>query len=203
MKITKVLVTSAVVACMVTSSVFAAGVSNQGTQTKNQKGSIIRDFKNFGGNREMREGGMNRDGFKGQGNFGQKHGSPMESLVTAGTITQVQADAIQKAMEAGRESKTTMRETLDSLVTAGTITQVQEDAIVKAQPERGQHKNPMVNLVTAGTITQVQADAIGEALKSSRDSGKTGKEVLDGLVTAGTITQAQEDAVVKVFPPAK
>ena len=93
-------------------------------------------------------------------------------LVTNGTMTQTQADAVQKDMPA-------------------------KDG--KGGPG-GERKNPMSELVTAGTITQAQADSIREEMKTARDSGKTIKEVLDGLVTAGTITQAQEDAIVKAMP---
>ncbi|MFZ3131107.1 MAG: hypothetical protein WA125_08420 [Desulfosporosinus sp.] len=69
----------------------------------------------------------------------------LDALVTAGTITQTQADAIQTAMEAAKpaggpgngngadqnrgKGKGGFTSVLDSLVTAGTITQVQADAI--------------------------------------------------------------------------
>lgn len=65
----------------------------------------------------------------------------LDSLVTAGTITQAQADAIQTALEAAKPTggpanggeqngdKGGFSSILDSLVTAGTITQAQEDAI--------------------------------------------------------------------------
>ena len=63
--------------------------------------------------------------------------NPLDSLVTAGTITQDQENTIQSAFEAAMkanrpsDSQTTSTRTnpLDSLVTAGTITQEQEDAM--------------------------------------------------------------------------
>jgi competence protein ComGC len=66
--------------------------------------------------------------------------SPLDSLVSAGTITQAQADAIDNTfkalMENNKQGKdytsNTKTNPLDSLVTAGTITQEQEDAIQSA-----------------------------------------------------------------------
>ena len=73
--------------------------------------------------------------------------SHLDSLLAAGTITQVQEDAIQAA-----------------LVTAGTITQVQSDAITAALKTAVKgpdgDKAALDALVTAGTITQAQEDAI-------------------------------------------
>ena len=59
----------------------------------------------------------------------------MDSLVTAGTITQAQEDALQTAMTASKGNANRghnggMKTALDSLVTAGTITQAQETAIL-------------------------------------------------------------------------
>ena len=56
----------------------------------------------------------------------------MDSLVTAGTITQAQETAIQTAMSTATKSEAGMKTAMDSLVTAGTITQAQEDAITTA-----------------------------------------------------------------------
>jgi len=58
----------------------------------------------------------------------------LDALVTAGTITQVQADAIQTARTPSKDTSNKgpsdgIKTALDSLVTAGTITQAQEDAI--------------------------------------------------------------------------
>ena len=64
--------------------------------------------------------------------------SPLDSLVSAGTITQDQADAVQSVFQSrGKEiqasgtysNKTKPQNPLDSLVTAGTITQEQKDEI--------------------------------------------------------------------------
>jgi polyhydroxyalkanoate synthesis regulator phasin len=98
------------------------------------------------------------------------------SLVTAGTITQAQADAVTKAMPANMPPKGGKR------------------------GPGGEHKDFMSSLVTAGTITQTQADAIQEAMKPGNEARKTLQEVLSSLVTKGTITQAQADAVTKAMP---
>ena len=130
---------------------------------------------------------------------GSAHGGAkvdLESLVTAGTITQAQADAVQSALKPTKPTKAEDRASVwEGLVTAGTITQVQADAIKSAQ-EAGKPAGPSriwESLVTAGTITQAQVDAIESALKPAKHADPT--SILDGLVTAGTITQAQEEAI--------
>jgi len=95
----------------------------------------------------------------------------MEKLVTAGTITQVQADAVLKVYTPGE----------------------------RKDVKQGERKSPLDELVTAGTITQDQSDAVSEAIKAGREAKKTTEGVLEELVTAGTITQAQSDAVAKIF----
>jgi len=100
--------------------------------------------------------------------------SHLDSLVTAGTITQAQEDAVQTAMMpkkgAFQGHKNGFKTALDSLVTAGTITQAQEDAITTAlTPKKG-------------------------AFQKGQNGGF--KTALDSLVTAGTITQAQETAIL-------
>lgn len=98
--------------------------------------------------------------------------SVLESLVSAGTITQAQADAIT----AGRPNKDGKVRTFDK------------------------SKGPWSRLVTDGTITQAQADAIKEAMKSARDANKSFTDVIAELVSAGTITQAQADAITAGRP---
>ncbi|SPF53728.1 conserved hypothetical protein [Candidatus Desulfosporosinus infrequens] len=93
----------------------------------------------------------------------------LDSLVTAGTITQAQETAIQTAMSTATKSPDGFKTALDGLVTAGTITQVQETAIETAMTSargnfnRGHNgglKTALDSLVTAGTITQAQETAI-------------------------------------------
>lgn len=110
-------------------------------------------------------------------------GSPLDSLVEAGTITQDQANAVQSVFQSrGRE-----------IQTSGTYS----NKTTKSQ-------NPLERLITAGTITQDQADSIKSALDSARKASKSSIDAsgvstktnpLDSLVSVGTITQDQETAV--------
>ncbi|MDR3601913.1 MAG: hypothetical protein P4L49_15735 [Desulfosporosinus sp.] len=100
--------------------------------------------------------------------------SHLDSLLSAGTITQAQEDAIQTALTATKDDS-------------------------QKGPNDG-FKTALDTLVTAGTITQAQEDAIQTALTATKDDSQKGptdglKTALDTLVTAGTITQAQEDAI--------
>lgn len=104
--------------------------------------------------------------------------SAIDGLVSAGTITQAQADAVTKAYTPGEGREMRGKEVRQVFL-----------------------RNPMDALVTAGTITQAQADAINSAMKSIRESKKTAEDVLKELVSAGTITQTQSDAALKCFTP--
>ena len=139
-------------------------------------------------------GGVN-NGFK----------SHLDSLLTAGTITQAQEDAIQAAITATRgdvnkRPNDGLKSNLAALVTAGKITQAQADAITTAistaAKSEGGVKTALDALVTAGTITQAQENAITPKKGDFKRGPENGfKTVLDSLVKAGTITQVQEDAI--------
>ena len=156
--------------------------------------------------------------------------SPLDSLVSKGTINQDQANAVQSIFQSGGKeiqasgtysNKTKHQNPLDSLVTAGTITQDQKDEIQSAfqsaiqankpSPETTSARtNPLDSLVTDGTITQEQEDAVESTFQAlmdanrSNDSEKTSTRTnpLDSLVSAGTITQEQEDAIQSAFQTA-
>lgn len=129
------------------------------------------------------------------GNWSQQgeHKNPWSELVTDGTITQDQLDAIQEAMKTAHDSDKTMSDILDELVSDGTLTQDQADAITAAMPARdgkaagnsegmpehgknwtqkGEFKSPWSELVTDGTITQDQADAVSSAIKAAMEALK-------------------------------
>jgi len=133
----------------------------------------------------------------------------LDSLVTAGTITQTQEDAVLKTLPTSDRKggmQAPGKNPMDSLVTAGTITQAEADAIQKAldagRDSKVTMKVTLDSLVTAGTITQAQEDAVLKALPTPDRKGGPqgqGKNPMDSLVTAGTITQAQADAIQKAL----
>ncbi|MDR3543010.1 MAG: hypothetical protein P4L69_18915 [Desulfosporosinus sp.] len=97
------------------------------------------------------------DGFK----------TALDGLVTAGTITQEQKDAITAALSTATNEPGGIKTALDALVTEGTITQTQEDALTPNNSSQGHNddfKISLDSLVTAGTITQAQEDAIQGSL---------------------------------------
>lgn len=111
-----------------------------------------------------------------------EHKSPFADLVSAGTITQVQADTINDAIKGARESKQSLSDIVTSLVSEGTIMQEQANAINSAMPftkARGEiskmpeRKSFFTDLVSAGTITQDQADAVLNAVKEAFEAADT------------------------------
>jgi Protein of unknown function (DUF2680). len=117
----------------------------------------------------------------------------LNGLVSDGTITEDQEDAIQSAFESAFQS------------TAYTRFKIQSSS------EETEKVDPLNNLVTAGTITQDQADKIKDALdqemKTHGQKQQQGVEeknnpmsdILDSLVTNGTITEDQETAIKSAF----
>ena len=156
--------------------------------------------------------------------------SAVESLVTAGTLTQEQAEAVIKAYTLGEdrakkeEQKEEMQKSsqdkgmvqekgerrpisLDKLVEEGIITKAQADAFNEAvkglRTGRKSTEDILKELVESGKITQAQADSFTEVMKLIREAEKTTADVLKEMVTAGTITQEQADAIRKLFTPGK
>lgn len=107
--------------------------------------------------------------------------SPLDSLVTAGTITQEQADAVSSVFQSRGKA----------IQASGTYSN-------NTRPQ-----NPLESLITAGTITQEQADAIKNTLEEARQANKPIKNqannmqtnVLDNLVSDGIITEEQEGLI--------
>ena len=108
----------------------------------------------------------------------------LDNLVSSGTITQEQEDAITSAFESSRKSS-------ESQLTYN---------------NSNKSANPIANLVSSGTITKDQANSIQNALKASRNgdtppppppmgNNSPGKNALDSLVSSGTITQDQENTI--------
>ena len=139
--------------------------------------------------------------------------SAIDSLVTAGTITQTQADAVLKsATPADRKWAPVegRKNPIDELITAGTITQAQADSIYSAMKTGRETKKSMEDilkeLVTADTITEAQQQAVLKTLPQKGITNRPSygrKNQMDSLVTEGTITQAQADALQEALKPGK
>lgn len=154
------------------------GAGSQGTEAEGTRPERAR-FEGTGtdGNEEEKE------------MFTGEHKSPLDELVSDGTLTQEEADAVLEALKEARDSGETCDEILDTLVSEEVITQEQADAIVDAMPvleEKGSaqmHGNLLSELVSDGTITQEQADAVLDAVKTAmeaaREAAKTSSEDTD------------------------
>lgn len=127
MKKTKTIaIATAIVTLLSASAAFAATTSSSSAQSPRLSQRQSWDVKNGGFNRGS------KDGLK----------TELNSLVTAGTITQEQADAITTAISTAEKGPDGMKTALDALVTAGTITQAQEDALTagRGQGHNGAHR---------------------------------------------------------------
>lgn len=89
----------------------------------------------------------------------------IKSLVTAGTITQSQADKITETLTSNAPSKDNEQTGTQS----------------NSQPPQGngQKSSPLSKLVTAGTITQTQADAVMQKMKGNRPANINGQNPPD------------------------
>ena len=133
----------------------------------------------------------------GKDTWGIKHGGggAVTSLITAGNITQAQADAVKAAMKTKLDAQfaTKLNTVLTDLVSKSTLTQAKADA-VKSDSKT---KKGLRDLVKAGTITSVEAKSIRTALHALPKVDNSGIRdgVLATLVANNTITQAQADAI--------
>ncbi|MBC9785375.1 hypothetical protein H1S01_12740 [Heliobacterium chlorum] len=132
----------------------------------------------------------------------------LSSLVTAGTITQAQADLITAALPQPPQNS------LNQLVTNGTVTQDQLNAILQALHGNKQgdlkgdkRENPLTKLVSDGVITQAQADAIkakfpkpSEKAADKSQAPVKFEDILASLVTDNTLTQEQSEAIAAAMP---
>jgi hypothetical protein len=132
-----------------------------------------------------------------------QHVSPLAALVTAGTITQAQADTVETATRTAMQTSEKAKFTagLASLVSKGTITQAQADAAqasLASALAAGNHARPDLS-----SWTEAQHDALRTWMDANeQDRAVVGKAALAKLVTAGSITQAQSDAINAAFAAA-
>mgnify|MGYP003338040687 CR=1 FL=1 len=142
-------------------------------------------------------------------------GSPVASLVTAGTITKDQAISIRSALKEQRsqakeqlqaDRKATLNDVLSGLVSTGTLTQAQADALASTD------KRGLRDLVEAGTVTREQLKAVAAGMREAREGSRDEKlaqmqaaqaSVLAALVADGTLTQEQADAVGEALQSAQ
>jgi len=135
-------------------------------------------------------------GGKGRHGEGKRGGGgAVTSLVTAGTITQAQADSFKAAMKTKLDAKFAIKlnTVVTDLVSKSTLTQAKADAVKTASKT----KKDLRDLVNAGTITSAEAKSIKTALRAlpKEDITVIRDEVLASLVSNNTITQAQSDAI--------
>ncbi len=132
---------------------------------------------------------------KGKWGRGQHGGGAVNSLVTAGTITQSQADTFSAEMKTKLDAKfaTKLNTVLSDLVSKSSITQAKADSIKSASTS----KRGLRQLIRAGTVTSVEANLIRDGLRAlpKEDVTTIRDQVLSNLVSNNTITQAQADAI--------
>lgn len=135
-------------------------------------------------------------GFKsgtGQGSIYSSE-SNLKVLVTAGILTQAEADKIlelSKTQDAARQAE------MDKV--KNMTAEERKTYFESLKGQTTQSKNDIFTLaVSKGIITQAKADAAKAKFQETRDTERTTKltEGLKELVTAGTITQEQADKVL-------
>jgi hypothetical protein len=128
---------------------------------------------------------------------GRKPVSPFAGLVSDGTITSDQEQAIKEALESARMAYKTSKG-------------------VGNASDNNAFKDPLASLVTAGTITEDQKDAVKSALYSGKkhhgmplpsllsqeDSSDALTGVLDSLVDSGAITADMQKNITNAFQSA-
>lgn len=130
----------------------------------------------------------------------------LSSLVTAGTLTQTQADAVKSALPQGHGEKghgkdggmspENMKTQLDTLVTAGTITSDEETKIINYFTEKQTERKAEMDKVK--NMTEAERKTYFESQKTTEKH-----DMFSELVTAGIITQAKADAIKTAMPAPK
>jgi len=126
----------------------------------------------------------------------------LSSLVTDGTLTQTQADAVKSAVPQGHGGKgggmspEKMKTQLDTLVTAGTITQDEETKIVNYLAEKQTERKAEMDKVK--DMNEADRKAYFESKKTTEKT-----DMFSKLVSAGIITQDKADAIKADMPAPK
>lgn len=148
----------------------------------------------------------NADHRGGKAVAGMKAHGPIQDLVSAGTITQAEADSFHAAMKTAAEAKraelkaahdAARDKALADLVAKGTLTQAQADLI-----EAG--GSALRDAVKAGTITFAQLGAVKDAMQAAKPATDPMKDlvkqVTDQLVAENKISSASAAAIVAALP---
>lgn len=127
-----------------------------------------------------------------------EEGNFLSALVTDGTLTQAQADAVKSEMaqdnigKGNRKdwglSSEKMKTKLDALVTSGTITQDDETKIINYLTQKQNDRKAEMEKVKNMSKSDRKA-----YFESSKTTGRT--DMLSDLVTSGIITQDKADAI--------
>lgn len=126
----------------------------------------------------------------------------LSKLVTAGTLTQDQANAVRNTIHQGpgrREGEANperLKTQLDKLVTTGTITQTEENNILKYFTDKYTEKKAEMDKVK--NMTETERKSYFESQKNTEKSG-----FLSELVTSGIISQDKADAIKATMPTPK
>lgn len=130
----------------------------------------------------------------------------LSTLVTAGTLTQTQADAVKNVIHQGPggmgdrrdggQSSEGMKTQLDTLVSAGTITQTEETNILNYFTEKQTERKAEMDKVK--DMTEADRKAYFESKKTTEKT-----DMFSELVTAGIITQEKADAIKAAMPAPK
>ena len=143
---------------------------------------------------------------RGKAVAGAKAQGPIKALVSAGTITQAEADAFHAAMKTAAAAKRAEQKAahqaardnaLAALVANGTITQAQAD-LIKAGG------SALLDAVKAGTISYAQLGAVRDAMQAAKPATDPMKDlvkqVTDQLVAENKISSASAAAIVAALP---
>jgi|GEM_PF-1073796 len=124
----------------------------------------------------------------------------LSEMVTAGIITQAQADAIKAYQQEERAARLAEQQAkrgaeekrqYDELVAAGVITQETVNAITEYRNDQEETRKAEMEKVKA--MTEAERKAYLESKKTAKSGEK--KDAYSGLVAAGIITQEQADAI--------